>query len=439
MDEMILQYGLNQISNKAAADELKRFLKDNPGWFSRVMFAAREMKEQYFTNEDYYFENNEKLETMVKIFGAGKAFKLPLVLSPEIVETYVISEPHPLLDKQSFESKLKNMLKMVHLKVKEREPKVVILTGGPSRMRFFQELCSNEFKQSKIIISKEPEFDISRGLSYAGSVDEKAAQMLAEIKRYVRGNSVETKVAEKLPELIDSLSNELADAMIYQCAVPALRKWKVSDYSDTLDDLKDDIAVETNSFFESEAGKTLVSDACTPWTKALMEEVQEDLDEIALKHKVNLNKLQSGAIALDSDSNASTAPADNISKLITNVVGVIVGIIIAMICGGAGTALIATGPIGIIIGVVIAAAVFFVGKDYVEEKVMEIPFPKLVRKAITESSITKQKNIENASKSIRENLSNNTELVSSLTMQVSEMIDENLSKLVAETETQIVA
>lgn len=440
MDEMILQYGLSQIKDKTSAAEIEAFLDANPGWFSRVMFKAREMKEQYFTNEDYYFDNNETLSDVVKIFGAGKAYKVPLMLSPEIVENYVISEPHPLLDKQSFESKLKNMLKTVHAKVKEREPKVVILTGGPSRMKFFQELCHKEFGQkSKVIISREPEYDISRGLCYAGNVDEKAALMLAEVKEYVQGTSVENKVKESVPDLIDALSQSLAEAMIYKCAVPGLREWQGSDVLDTLEDLKFCIANKTDAFFDSDEGQELVSNACTPWTEALMKDVQLDLDTIAIKHKVNLNRLQSGSLAVEGGGGSSTGPADEIGKVITKVVGLITGVILAMICGGAGTALIVAGPVGIVIGVAIAVAAFFLGKDYVEEKVMELPLPKLARKAVTEGSITKQKNISNAVTSVRESLTGDPQLVNNLTTQVSSMIDENLATLVANSESQIVA
>lgn len=442
MDEMIVQYGMSQIPSGAA--EIRELLEANPGLFSRVMFRAREMKEQYFTNEDYYFDNNEILSDVVKVFGAGKAFRVPLVLSPEIVENYVISEPHPLLDKQSFESKLKNMLKTVHNTVKQREPRVVILTGGPSRMRFFQELCRKEFGvQSKIIISREPEFDISRGLCYAGSVDEKAALMLEEIKTYVNSSSVEAKVKENMPALVELLSQKLAEAMIFQCALPALRDWKSSDVLNTLEDLKSSIAAKTDEFFVSGEGKELIDDACMPWTKDLMNSVQEELDAIARKYKMNLDKLQSGTIDVEGSGGSGTGPADEIGKLITGLVGIISSVIIAVICGGAETALIASGPIGIVIGAIIAATTFMLGKDFVEGLVMELPFPKLARKVITEGTITNQRNITKAAASVRDSLTGDpegdSELVNNLTAQVSEMIDSNLSRLVANSESQIVS
>ena len=118
---------------------------------------------------------------------------------------------------------------------------------------------------------------------------------------------------------------------------------------------------------------------------------------------------------------------------------IVTGVIIAVICGGAETALIASGPIGIVIGAIIAAAAFLVGKDYVEELVMEIPFPKLARRVITEGTITGQRNITKAAASVRESLTNDPELVNNLTTQVSGMIDGNLSRLVANSESQIVA
>ncbi|MBR2923645.1 MAG: rod shape-determining protein [Clostridia bacterium] len=437
MDEMILQYGLKQLGGKSG--EAQQFLQDHPGWFSRVMFKARELKEQYFTNEDYYFDANETLEDVVKIFGDGKALKVPLMLSPEIVETYVISEPHPLLDKQSFESKLKNMLKTVHQKVKDREPRVVILTGGPSRMKFFQDLCKAEFKNSKVSISKEPEYDISRGLAYAGNVDEKAALMLEEIKTYVASDKVETKVKDGVPDLIDALSQKLTEAMIDRCAVPALQEWKRSDVWDTLDDLKDCITDNTSRFFASEEGRQVITEASTPWTKALMEDVQKDLDEIALAHKVNLNKLSAGGVDVQSDASAGTSPAERIAKYITNIVGIITSVVLAVISGGAGLALLATGPVGIIMGLVVGACLFFLGRERVEEVVMNLSIPKLARKMLKESIITGEKNAAEVEASLRTSLMNNQQLVSDLTTQVSDMIDDNLAQLVSNSETQIVA
>ncbi len=447
MDEMIVLHALDSMENKEKAQELKAFLDTHPGWYSRVMYKARELKEQYFNNEDYYFDNNEELMAPVKIFDDGKAFKLPLRLSPEVVEGYVISQPHPLLDKQSFESKLKNMLKTVHQQLlsregddrKAKEPKAVLLTGGPSRMKFFQDMCKNEFKQSRVIISREPEFDISRGLSYAGNVDENAAHMLKDIRKYIAGSEVEKKVTERVPDLIDALSVKLGDAIIYKCVVPAFREWKESDVSDTLEDLKDDITAETDQFMQGEQGKKLIADVCTPWTQELMASVQKDLDDIATQHKVNLSKLKSGNVVVNSGDDVGIDPAMGMSKLVGAIVTLVAGIIMAMVCGGADTALIMTGPIGIVIAVIITIGAYVLGKEKLEGVIMTIPFPKLMRKLFPEKSITKEENLDKVIASIHESMTGNTELVSSLTGQVSQMIDKSLSEMILDSESQIVA
>ena len=164
MDEMILQYALKRMGERdpEGAMHLRGFLLSNHDWHSRVMLEAREIKEQYFNNEDYYFDNDETLISEVRILGgAGMNYRLRLMLSPDIVENFLITQPHQLLDGQGFKSRLMNTLKGTHQRVQKREPKLVILTGGPSRMRFFQEMCRKEFAKSRLIISQQPEQDIA--------------------------------------------------------------------------------------------------------------------------------------------------------------------------------------------------------------------------------------------------------------------------------------
>lgn len=439
MDEMIVQYAI-QHTSEPMASALRTVLANDPAAHSTVMMAAREMKEQYFNHEEQYFETNEVLERTVKFF-ADRPYRIVLKLSPEIVETYLISQPHPLLDKQSFESKLQNTIKTFHMQIRSREPKLVILTGGPSRMSFFQEMCRNEFSRSNVVISKNPEQDIAIGLAYAGSVDEGASRMLADVRRYVKGDSVEKRVEKALPDLIDKLSERMTKALLEECVLPEFRIWRNGGH-DTLQEFSWAVSDEADSFFNSPEGRDVIEEVCTPWTTDLMEDVRDDLDSIAARHKVSLAAFADPKIrTLDSNSPEGVIvdPAQMLSNMIQSVVAAICVVIVAMICGGSGTALLMAGPIGIIIGAIIGLAAFFLGKDYLEDAIMSIRIPGMVRKLFKESSITTADNQTKMTNSIKQQLKDDPRLAKDLVNQISTMVDSGISKTLASTEERIVA
>lgn len=76
--------------------------------------------------------------------------------------------------------------------------------------------------------------------------------------------------------------------------------------------------------------------------------------------------------------------SNSVSQSISVAVGAIGTSVIAMISGGAGTAIIATGPVGLIIGAIVGVFAFFLGKDEIEKGISEYiadkKIPKLVKK-----------------------------------------------------------
>lgn len=78
--------------------------------------------------------------------------------------------------------------------------------------------------------------------------------------------------------------------------------------------------------------------------------------------------------------------SNSVSQSISVAVGAIGASIIAMISGGAGTALIATGPVGLIIGAIVGAFAFFLGKVEIEKGISEYIADKNIPKLIKKSS-----------------------------------------------------
>lgn len=439
MDEMIVQYALDATPGAEATRELRAFLQENPAWHSRVMLEARAVKERYFVREEQYFQTNETIEKFIRIPGLKTARGLTLSLSPEIVESYLTSLPHPLLDGQSFKSRLRNTLKMAHQQIRSREPKLVILTGGPSRMRFFREMCQEEFADSRIVISGEPEFDIARGLAYAGSVDEGAALLLRELREYVAGDAVEEKVEGHMEELISDISDTLGGKLMKRCVLKTFRAWRSGEL-ETLQDFEEKTGEAIANYLKSADGQQTVESACRLWTALLMNEVQQDLDEIARKHGVTLGQLQSGRVRFgrSEDTVENIDFASQLVSAVQTIVTLVTGVVMAMICGGAGTALIATGVGGIVGGVLIALAAAFLGRDFVRDAIMTLNIPNVIRRLFPDSVVSSKKNQAQTADKLCRMLTDDPDLTSDLARQISRLIDDNLTELLRDSEVQFV-
>lgn len=439
MDEMIIHHALKQMPDQEAAQRLSDFLGRSPDWHSRVMLQAREIKEEYFRDEELYFHSGAQIDKSIRVIGGpGLNFRLNLTLSPQVVETFLISQPHPLLDHQSFESRLLNTLRTVHNRIRKREPKLVILTGGPSRMRFFQEMCRDEFRKSRVIISAEPEYDISRGLAYAGSVDENAAQLLAEIREYARSSAVEDLVQSRLPELIGMISEALGRNLMGGCVLETFHAWREGTIS-TLKEFESVASQAIHAYLVSSAGRAIISEACAPWAESLMARVQEDLDDMAREHKVAPGTLREGTLMVSAETEGQIDVAAYIVNVVHAIVTVITGIVAAMICGGSGMALLGAVPGGLVIGGVVAAAAVILGKSFVRSAVLSAPIPRLMRRLFPESLICSEGNQRKVADMISDGLNADEHLMDDLVDQVGRIIDDSLAQLIRDSEGRIVA
>lgn len=95
--------------------------------------------------------------------------------------------------------------------------------------------------------------------------------------------------------------------------------------------------------------------------------IETALTDFEEQTRVQLKSFESNsAVALD--VNAIIA---SLNERVGQVVAVIGTSFVAIVCGGSGVALLATGPLGIIIGAIVGAAVYLGNKDSVEEWVSQ--------------------------------------------------------------------
>ena len=425
MDEMIVlrSLELQEKTNPEQVREIREKIRTSDAARSRLMLAVREIKEEYFNQEDFFFDEGRTLEKNVRLFVDGRPMKVCLQISPEIVENWLISRPHPLLNNQSFESRLRDSLVQVHGKIKkQKEPDLVILTGGASRMRFFQELCRNEFGQSRLVISKTPESDISRGLVFIGGIDENLTACVKAIRDYARSDEVEKKIEAAIPELVEVIGEPLSNNIMSNCVRESFRKWRDAEL-ETLNDFEEKTAESVEHYLKSPGMQAAITGKVEGWSRNILNQVALDLAEVCQRYQVNLNfGEESLTINPDSGDNLPNIQIDFI-KIINNIVTIVVMIVAGVLCGGSGAAWIMAGPIGIIVGAVIALALALGLRNKAEKMIKGMNIVPMLRKMISVNSVISEKNTEKVRRSLCEELKNDRRMRDELTSQVSEYID----------------
>lgn len=424
MDEMIVLRSLELQAQTMPeqVQEIHRLIESSPAKKGKLMLAVRELKETYFNNEDEFLAENKVLDKTVRLIANNKVYKVLLQISPEIVENWLISRPHPLLDNQSFESRLKDSLTSVYDQTKKQKlPDLVILTGGPSRMSFFQELCRNRFLSSRVIVSENPEYDISRGLVYVGGADEGMNACIEEIREYADSDAVENKIEAAIPELVDSISEPLADAVLEECVKPAFRDWQNGALR-SLNDFQSEVEKKAERYMNSSTMMQVVRKHVDPWSKRVIASVEEDISQIAQKHQVDF-AMENGDLTISLTGGNQPPIRINFVEMIEAVVSVVVVVIMSMICGGSGMALLAAGPLGIILGAIIGIAAVVLGRDAATDIIMSMNIPVILRRFFNVNSIASQENKRKITDSVSSNMKNDQNLRKDLVAQVSNCID----------------
>jgi len=144
---------------------------------------------------------------------------------------------------------------------------LVLLTGGPSRMGFVQEICRDVFGQHTVRIDSEPELAISRGLARYGILGPRVAAFREEMAQFA-GADLAEMVRRSVPDLRRRLAATLAEAMTWQGIKPALVSLKQGQLA-SLDALEARIKANVEEWAAREEAREIVAAAALPWIQTI--------------------------------------------------------------------------------------------------------------------------------------------------------------------------
>jgi actin-like ATPase involved in cell morphogenesis len=276
----------------------------------------------------------------------------------------------------------------------------VILAGGSSQWPFVYDVISEALglDPSKLMRSDRPYAVISEGLAILSPLKRQFEKTRKKLRDEL-GEFCQTEVRPLVGKITEAYVADVAADITLEVfdkkIKPVLQEYRASGGSLAL--LKKNVSLKAKSF-EPEL-KKIIENRMKTLRMGLPEQVRDLLTKWIASYGLSVGdaQIEQGMkISIGSDAVGSGAP-DIYGGIMDTVGWFVVGIatsIGAILCGGAGTAVLVSGPIGLIGGAVLALVIAYLTVRYGKEKALELAenwdAPALViKRALTKSKIHK--------------------------------------------------
>ena len=427
MDEILLE---EAVSNSFDPARIRRIFAENEAWRTYCEFAARRLKEKYFTDEEYW--QKEKLTQTVTIRAQLLPVRLKLSMDPEIAHKLLHKKSERLGDR-SFYEVFTDSLSQVRDSITEKQPELIFMTGGVSRLNAIRDWCREIFPDAVVICGSEPEFSVAKGLASCGKIDEELREFKADLAALIESTTVEDIVEQHIDELYHSTVDALVDPILEKVALPVIDRWREGGV-ERLADIDGIMEQEIDAYLHSEEGRSLLARTVAVWLKTVALNLEEHTMPICVKHNVPYSalSLDSYLSLTDIDIRVETKDLFAVEEM-TWLIDAIVSVVVGLLCGGSGVALIASGIQGIVIGFIVSALVLALGKEQMQGAFLKINFPKPMRRLMPKSYLKSR--ADRISAEVKKNLyeklekEKTEEITERLVRDISDQIELCLTKM----------
>ena len=427
MDEILLEEAVSRSSDEK---KIRKIFAESEAWKSYCEFSARRLKEKYFSDEDYW-EKDECTQTVV-IRYTRLPVRLTLRMNKDIASR-LLNKQVERLGGRSFREVFIDSLKQAREGILEKQPELVFLTGGVSKLPAVKKWCQEIFPDAVMISGSEPEFSVARGLAYCGKIDEELREFRMDIERLKESSVVETIVEKNIDALYRSAVDAFVDPILENVALPVIEMWR-SGSIEKLSEIDEVLQREIDAYLHTDEAKKLLLKPVAAWLKSVSYALEEHTMPICVKHNVPYSALSLNSYLSLTDIDIKVDTKDLFAvEEITWMIDTIVSILIGLLCGGSGIAMIANGMPGILAGAVISLLVLALGKDKMQEAILNIRIPHAARRLIPKSYF--EVRMYRISQEVRKNLysnlekEKNEEITERIVKEISEQIEVCLSKM----------
>lgn len=426
MDEILLDECVDAARD---ARELRKVFAESEPWRAYCEFKARRLKEQYFSDEAYWSEHDCSETVLVRY---RRTVKLKLRMDPDMARR-LLEQATPRLRGNSFRREFTEALKQVRSQTTEKPPELLFLTGGVSKMPQVRAWCREIFPGSVVIAGTEPEFSVSRGLAWSGRIDEQLRAFRQEIEDLRVSDAAERIVRERIGELYAAAVDAMIEPVIDEVVMPVFDRWRDQEL-DTLTEADKALGEELAVWLRSERAMQRLVAPITAWLRPVAEDLEEYTIPICVRHHVPYQalSLRSYLSAEDIDIRLEAKnlfPVQEITLLIDSIISILVG----LLCGGSGVALVYSGPVGILAGAGASLLLLLLGKERMEKAILAADMPKPMRKLVPRGVFRAR--LDGVARTLRRELSErfekdkNDEITARMVAEISQQIERCLTKM----------
>ncbi len=379
MDEILLE---EAVESSLFKGRIRSVFKQSEPWRTYCEFAARHLKEKYFSDEEYFKDHPCKETVLIR-------YREPLRLSISMdgqTADKLMNKKTAKLGGRSFHQVFTQSLTDVRENINGQIPELIFLTGGVSKLKAIRDWCLEVFPESIVITGVEPEYSVSRGLAWSGRIDEELHEFHQEIDEFLNSSKVEEIIGERIRDLYKSSINALVHPILEKVALPVFERWKSGEIR-RLSDTDKELEKGVEEYLHTDDARDVLSGPITSWLRGVSTALEEYTVPICVRHNVPYSALSLSSLLSASDIDIKIEAKDMFAvEEITWLIDSIITILVGLICGGGGAALISSGPTGIMAGVLISMLVLVLGKDKMESALLNADIPNPVRKLVPRSS-----------------------------------------------------
>lgn len=425
------------VANHEQKELLEIVFEAYPHHKARCELACRRAKEDYFSNEQLYSGTDSAARGFESI--NEEIYFIPQVNRAVMEE--ILNQPLEDLGGKSWRQLFEESVRDAKEKLSEQGiiPKVVLMTGGASRMNFTRQVCAEIFPEpdSQVRPDPEPERCIALGLARVGRWDLRATAFKEEVNRLLGSRQLKELIEKQIPELIEMLVPSLASGLIENAVKPSLQDWKNNKIR-ILADLEDGMKARGEKWLKSPQMQQVINQKSVAWFNSKIQpQLAEETDPICRKFHISRSSLRFEEGIAPAAVNAELSLGDAI-------VGDIVGFIGNIALGGSTVVsiitLIITGHFTWPLAVLYGASVLAIGVELTRKGVKDTIRTKVDVPGWSRSSFLSDSKIESIceqmnpeiEKILREQLAENQEAFDELTAKVGQELQKALSTKVQE-------
>ena len=376
------------LANHGQKALLEQVFEDYPHHQARCEIACRKAKEDYFSNEQLYSHP----QTFARGFESinEQIFFIPQV--NRVVMEEILNQPLPELEDKSWMQSFREAVTEGKEKLDQQgiAPKVVLMTGGASRMKFTREICEELFPEpdSQVRPDPEPERCIALGLARVGRWDLRAAAFKEELNKLFDSKKLNELIERHIPEFIELLTKPLSESLIENAVKPSLKDWQ-SNKIRTLGDLESSMKSRAEQWLKSDRAQQIIKNKSVIWFNSKIQpDLAQETDPICRKFQIPRSSLRFEEGIDPGMVNAELSIGD---AILADTVGFIVNVVIGGGTIGSIIALILTGhltwPIVLIYGVSVLAAGVELTRSKVQQAIKEnVDIPSWTRSSFLNDS-----------------------------------------------------